>query len=83
VKLYAIIGGFLYNDVQGVCSEDYIDQVMNDIDENDRAIRFVEITEEEWETYEEWIINRSLPIHREICNRKHYQPRRYSGWRLE
>jgi hypothetical protein len=83
VKLYAIVGGYFYNSIEGIASEDFLDQVMIDVDEDNSRIRFIEISEEEFTTYDDWISNRSMDIHREILGRPKLQARKVLGWRLE
>jgi hypothetical protein len=81
VKYFVIVGGYIYNQIQGACTEDFIDSVMVDVDERENAVKFIEISEEEWDDYENWPGN--LGKQQEILSRQRLQPRRITGWKLE
>lgn len=81
--LLAIIGGYTYNEISGICSEDFLDAVMNDVDEKENAVKFIEISEQEWEDYETWSKDRNHPTQKEILGRHRLVARRVTGWRLE
>ena len=83
MKYLAVVGSYLYNVIEGACTEEFIDSVMRDVEENEEAVKFIEITEEEWDDYENWIKDRTLPIHNNIINRQKYSPKKMTGWRLE